>query len=119
MLNADQSARMSQLALRWTMLTMVRSKETCFAEWSELENIGGANPLWRIPYQRMTPRYERLVPFSRQALRLLVELSSRSEDHTSELQALMRLSYAVFWCQKNTLNVISTFVCIAEVYSHT
>src|SRR3546814_10268083 len=28
MLNADQSARMSQLALRWTMLTMVRSKET-------------------------------------------------------------------------------------------
>src|SRR3546814_16752603 len=76
MLNADQSARMSQLALRWTMLTMVRSKDTCFAEWSELENIGGANPLWRIPYQRMKPRYERLVPLSRQALRLLEELSS-------------------------------------------
>src|SRR3546814_1286594 len=26
----------------------------------------------------------------------------RSEEHTSELQSLMRLSYAVFWLQKKT-----------------
>src|SRR3546814_8753626 len=26
----------------------------------------------------------------------------RSEEHTSELQSLMRISYAVFWLKKNT-----------------
>src|SRR3546814_3901951 len=29
-------------------------------------------------------------------------LSSRSEEHTSELQSLMRISYAVFCLKKNT-----------------
>src|SRR3546814_1952739 len=29
-------------------------------------------------------------------------LVPRSEEHTSELQPLMRISYALFWLQKNT-----------------
>src|SRR3546814_1789103 len=29
---------------------------------------------------------------------------SRSEEHTSELQSLMRISYAVFWLKKKTKN---------------
>src|SRR3546814_2769764 len=32
----------------------------------------------------------------------LLELLRRSEEHTSELQSLMRISYAVFCLQKNT-----------------
>src|SRR3546814_3005482 len=32
--------------------------------------------------------------------------SSRSEEHTSELQSLMRISYAVFCLQKNTKHTI-------------
>src|SRR3546814_6373133 len=32
------------------------------------------------------------------------EISARSEEHTSELQSLMRISYAVFCLQKKTIN---------------
>src|SRR3546814_5354558 len=36
------------------------------------------------------------------ATRILAEQSRRSEEHTSELQSLMRISYAVFCLKKNT-----------------
>src|SRR3546814_6617920 len=36
--------------------------------------------------------------------RIRVEISERSEEHTSELQSLMRISYAVFCLKKNTNN---------------
>src|SRR3546814_8189231 len=32
------------------------------------------------------------------------EIGSRSEEHTSELQSLMRISYAVFCLKKNKIN---------------
>src|SRR3546814_946552 len=32
----------------------------------------------------------------------------RSEEHTSELQSLMRISYAVFCLKKKTLNTVNT-----------
>src|SRR3546814_7672601 len=35
------------------------------------------------------------------ASRLLYEYDARSEEHTSELQSLMRISYAVFCLKKN------------------
>src|SRR3546814_3917266 len=35
---------------------------------------------------------------------LLDSVSDRSEEHTSELQSLMRISYAVFCLNKNNLN---------------
>src|SRR3546814_3308208 len=35
---------------------------------------------------------------------LLAELAQRSEEHTSELQSLMRTSYAVFCLKKNKKN---------------
>src|SRR3546814_4235179 len=31
---------------------------------------------------------------------LVAQVESRSEEHTSELQSLMRISYAVFWLKK-------------------
>src|SRR3546814_6897683 len=37
--------------------------------------------------------------------------SSRSEEHTSELQSLMRLSYAVFCLQKKKLLIIHITTC--------
>src|SRR3546814_3965419 len=39
--------------------------------------------------------------------------SDRSEEHTSELQSLMRISYAVFCLKKNSL--VET--CIAKLYT--
>src|SRR3546814_7496828 len=36
---------------------------------------------------------------------LLITIASRSEEHTSELQSLMRISYAVF-CLKKKINTV-------------
>src|SRR3546814_7867761 len=44
-----------------------------------------------------------MVPRSRGGL-VQVSLDSRSEEHTSELQSLMRISYAVFCLKKKLIN---------------
>ena len=73
-LNADTGSRLSHLALRWTILTMVRTTETRHAQWSEFEGLGGPEPLWRIPADRMKMRVEHLVPLPPQAVALLREI---------------------------------------------
>lgn len=73
-LNEDEGERLSHLALRWTMVTMVRTQETRFAEWTEFEGLDTAEPLWRIPAARMKMRFEHLVPLPPQALTLLTEI---------------------------------------------
>lgn len=73
-LNGDGGERMSHLALRWTILTMVRTQETRFAKWSEFEDLDGPEPLWRLSPERMKMRSEHLVPLPRQALALLEEI---------------------------------------------
>src|SRR3546814_10767742 len=53
------------------------------------------------PYTRRRPRRRALTsPGRRDAARSLIV--SRSEEHTSELQSLMRISYAVFCLKKKT-----------------
>src|SRR3546814_10549691 len=42
--------------------------------------------------------------------------NARSEEHTSELQSLMRISYAVFCLKKKTKNMITP---ITQLKSHT
>src|SRR3546814_8166412 len=39
----------------------------------------------------------------------LRHIGSRSEEHTSELQSLMRISYAVFCLKKNKTNTTKTY----------
>src|SRR3546814_4665119 len=39
----------------------------------------------------------------------------RSEEHTSELQSLMRLSYAVLCLKKKTLQLIQTHINIQQI----
>lgn len=73
-LNLDRGDRMSHLALRWTMLTMVRTQETRFAEWSEFEDLDGSEPIWRIPSERMKMRSEHIVPLPPQAISLLKDI---------------------------------------------
>src|SRR3546814_10284139 len=65
----------TKFALRLLALTAVRPGELRGARWEEFEDLDGPEPLWRIP---------------------------RSEEHTSELQSLMRISYAVFCLKKKT-----------------
>src|SRR3546814_5506994 len=53
-------------------------------------------------------------------MQIAVELSAtaivRSEEHTSELQSLMRISYAVFCFQKNTKRTITRLNSIHNSY---
>src|SRR3546814_8422800 len=46
--------------------------------------------------------------FGRDAIPNAQIAQRRSEEHTSELQSLMRISYAVFCLKKKTTNTIST-----------
>src|SRR3546814_1266759 len=43
------------------------------------------------------------VIISPSALFVIIMIGHRSEEHTSELQSLMRISYAVFCLKKNTI----------------
>src|SRR3546814_1647603 len=58
----------------------------------------GADPLaqaYRSPIKA-------LIPVAGKAM--VAHVTSRSEEHTSELQSLMRISYAVFCLKKKTIN---------------
>src|SRR3546814_1971387 len=75
-----------------------------FCPASSRNNIAVAVP--RAPSGDSTRQVSRYQPPSgwgcRSSLRISSEASLiRSEEHTSELQALMRISYAVFCLQKN------------------
>src|SRR3546814_3123222 len=59
-----------------------------------LDGLKLRNPLMAGGVQETLP----FAPVSREAL----EASVRSEEHTSELQSLMRISYAVFCLKKKT-----------------
>src|SRR3546814_9335950 len=58
-----------------------------------------------------------LFPFSRRTLAPAVCLphSLRSEEHTSELQSLMRNSYAVFCLKKKTNQIITVIITIQYI----
>src|SRR3546814_4218908 len=47
--------------------------------------------------------YDRVIPMVQATAAVLGEALNRSEEHTSELQSLMRISYAVFCLKKKTL----------------
>lgn len=75
-LDAEPLAPQTRIALLLTIYTLVRTNETRFAEWSEFENLDTAEPLWRIPAQRMKMRSEHLVPLAPSVVSLLSELRS-------------------------------------------
>src|SRR3546814_6217704 len=61
--------------------------------WLKLPSDGGCGSL--APTGRMPQLRSRGIP---------TDGYSRSEEHTSELQSLMRISYAVFCLKKNKIN---------------
>src|SRR3546814_7884238 len=69
--------------------------------------------------QRMMPSW--YIPPSYRAPTGLAIVAQRSEEHTSELQSLMRISYAVFCLKKKTKdNIHKDFQCThISVYTHT
>src|SRR3546814_3134060 len=73
---------------------------------------GTAAKILRPPVERRgrtVPHRQGAIEFLMCQRELAVNVDSRSEEHTSELQSLMRISYAVFCLKKkkietNTLN---------------
>src|SRR3546814_7562471 len=69
----------------------------------------GPRPIWRrcSPPRRAGPRARRASrPTAASALRpSMTSNASRSEEHTSELQSLMRSSYAVFCLKKKNSHI--------------
>src|SRR3546814_1169647 len=87
----------------------------------ELVGAPEVEPDQRCPDQSAQPRYAGIVvwPHQRQLGRVdrahhmvpatsFVERKPRSEEHTSELQSLMRISYAVFCLKKKTKELEKT-----------
>jgi len=68
----------TRIALRLVLLTFVRSSEIRFAKWSEFEDLGDHEPLWRIPAERTKMRRAHLVPLAPQAVRVLANLRKLS-----------------------------------------
>ncbi len=79
----DEGTAITHLALRWTILTMVRTQETRFALWSEIEGLDTDQPLWRIDAERMKMRSEHLVPLPRQAVAMLKEIEAANVYRTA------------------------------------
>lgn len=94
-LNKDEGEAMSHLALRWTMHTMVRTQETRFAKWSEFEGLDTAEPLWRIPPERMKMRTEHIVPLSSQAVQLLREIEKANPFRAAGNERLGKFLFPV------------------------
>lgn len=61
----------TKLGLRFIALTVVRPGELRHAGWGEFEDLTTAEPLWRVPAERMKMKREHLVPLSSQAVEVL------------------------------------------------
>ncbi|MFZ5703029.1 MAG: tyrosine-type recombinase/integrase [Pseudomonadota bacterium] len=61
-------------AVRFALLTWVRTKELRFAARNEFEGIGTQNAIWRIPADRMKMKREHIVPLSEQAEAIVTEM---------------------------------------------
>src|SRR3546814_9091600 len=77
-----------------------RSLPSGIAACSDLHPAGGGSPSIPLPQFQ-----QRSISSSTSLLQLLQDHDIRSEEHTSELQSLMRISYAVFCLKKKTDNL--------------
>ncbi len=85
------NSRMVSAASEFLALTAVRWAAVRWARWDEFEDLGGPNPLWRVPAARMKlakikkgeSRFDHLVPLSASAVKILCEV----QDQNSEISA--------------------------------
>jgi integrase len=78
-LEAYDGSKQTQLALKFLLLTFVRTAELRGAEWKEVDMEKAE---WRIPAERMKMKEQHIVPLSKQAIAVLKEL----EPITSQWQ---------------------------------
>ncbi len=88
-------------ALRLAPMVFVRPGELIRAEWVEFD-IEGADPVWRIPAEKMKMREAHVVPLSRQAVTLLKELNGLTGEGRYLFPALTSSKRCM---SNNTLNL--------------
>src|SRR3546814_7454920 len=76
-------------------------------------------PGMQLPLHIFEPRYRGLCCKHGARPRGVTQLGDRSEEHTSELQSLMRISYAVFCLKKKNKKNKSRFDIKRKNTSHT
>jgi len=77
-IDADKAtAPSTALAMKFIILTFVRTSELRFADWQEFK-IDSTDPLWVIPAERMKMRKTHHVPLSRQVVSILKEMQQYS-----------------------------------------
>jgi integrase len=79
-IDAYDGEPVTRIAIEFTLRTMVRTRETRFAVWSEFEDLDTDKPLWRIPEERMKMGLEHLVPLSKKTVELLKEVRRYSVE---------------------------------------
>ncbi|MEO0461486.1 MAG: integrase arm-type DNA-binding domain-containing protein [Pseudomonadota bacterium] len=72
--DGQRRSEITKVALKFTLLTWVRTKELRFAKKTEFEGLDGPSPIWRIGAERMKMGREHLVPLSKQAAGIASEL---------------------------------------------
>src|SRR3546814_3252344 len=77
---------------------------------AHMSDVGGPVPQAGVPYAaNIAPFLSPLaIPCQQPPYGMVsaVDLKSRSEEHTSELQSLMRISYAVFCLKKKKVSLL-------------
>lgn len=76
---AERASPITKLANRLIALTVVRSAVQRHCRWTELEDLDGDEPIWRVPPSTMKlilalkddESYEHIVPLSRQAVEVI------------------------------------------------
>lgn len=61
----------TKFAHRFTALTAPRQGNVCSMEWSQLEDLDGPAPIWRLPASVMKSKADHIVPLPRQALEII------------------------------------------------
>jgi integrase len=74
----------TKLGMRLLILTFVRTSELRFGRWSEFDGLDSAEPLWRIPAERMKMRRDHLVPLAPQAV-VIIEALRKRTGHSEHL----------------------------------
>ncbi|ESX09916.1 integrase [Mesorhizobium sp. LSJC265A00] len=70
--------RSTALALKLVAHTFLRTSEIRFGQWSEIEDLDGPAPQWRIPAERMKSRTEHLVPLTPPVVQILRDLKAQA-----------------------------------------
>src|SRR3546814_5565057 len=84
-------------------------------EMLRLGRTGGDDVRQERPFDRQLLGFDFAKPNLQQQIAHGLETNGRSEEHTSELQSLMRISYAVFCLKKKKKHTHS--ICIHSSYS--